>query len=42
MKDGPADIYSQNICFSISMYIAFLPFEVPNHNPPLHLAQDYI
>ena len=23
-----------NICFSICMWIAFLPFEVPNHHPP--------
>ena len=28
---GPANICSPNICFSISMSIAFLPFKVPNH-----------
>jgi len=30
---GPANIYLSNICFFISMAIAFLPFEVSNHYP---------
>ena len=30
---GPANIYFPNVCFSISISIASLPFEVPNHYP---------
>ena len=38
-------IYIPNVCFSISMWIAFLPCEVPNHYPQqplLSLAKDGI
>lgn len=40
---GPANIHLANICFSISVSIALLPCEVPNHNPQhplLSLAED--
>ena len=30
---GPANICLPNICFSSSVSVAFLPFEVPNHYP---------
>ena len=42
---GPANICLPNICFSISMWIAFLPYEVPNphlQDPLLSLAEDGI
>ena len=42
---GPANICLPNICFSISMWIAFLPCEVPNSHPQhplLSLAEDGI
>ena len=28
---GPEDIWLPNLCFSISMWIVFLPLEVPSH-----------
>ena len=42
---GSANICLSNICFSISMWIAFLPCEVPNsypQHPLLSLAEDGI
>lgn len=42
---GPANIRLPNICFSISMWIAFVPSEVPNHypqSPLLSLTEDGI
>ena len=41
--NGWANIRFPNICFSISMWVAFLPFEVSNHSgqhPLLSLAED--
>ena len=35
---GPENIYLWNICFSIFIWIAFLPFEVPNHYSQLLLS----
>ena len=42
---GPTNICLLHICFSIFMWIAFSPFEVPNHcpqHPLLSLAEDGI
>ena len=33
VKDSPANTYLPNAGFSISMQMAILPFESPNHNP---------
>ena len=42
---GPANICLPNVCFSISMSIAFFSFEDPDHysqHPPVSLAEDVV